>query len=60
MEQGKHTIVILPSDKISKEDLKDKIEAKIKSLEINSKDSYTRSGVVLGLKYVLSLLNEMR
>jgi hypothetical protein len=56
----KHTTLILPSDKISKEELRNKIEAKIKSLKINREYNYTRAGVILGLKYVLSLLNEMR
>ena len=64
MEQGKHTTVILPSDKISREELKDKIEAKIESLKINPEHSYIRAATILGecrgLKYVLSLLNEMR
>ena len=58
---NKHTTVILPSDKISRKELQDKIEKRIE--EIRSWPS-VRAAVdaaeVRGLRYTISLLKTIR
>ena len=57
--KNKHTTVILPSDKISRKELQDKIQARIE--EINSAGwASCNASQVVELKYVLSLLKTIR
>ena len=59
---NKHTTVILPSDKISRKELQDKIEKRIEEIYSRGNDGWMPcdAAQVAGLRYTLNLLNQIR